>query len=156
MPCCNCVAGEPASASRKLLKSLLAGMDCELPDGAVFGTKKFKDLIERAGEGSPKMQVLDRAVENILEAKFRMGLFEHPYDFNHEEPERFPLASREGGTFDFCQPDETFCTAFEEDLKRLQTSSCSTPYDHWGNARMKKEERLSCLRNSERLVEPCQ
>ena len=79
------------------MKSLLAGMDCELPYGAVFGTKEFKDLIERAGEGSPKMQVLDRAVENILEAKFRMGLFEHPYDFNHEEPERFPFASREAG-----------------------------------------------------------
>ena len=191
MPCCNCVAGEPASASRKLLKSLLreevgndgcvisdygavgnvhsvqkvgetaeeaamksllAGMDCELPDGAVFGTKEFKDLIERAGEGSPKMQVLDRAVENILEAKFRMGLFGHPYDFNHEEPERFPFASREGGTFDLCQPDETSCTAFEEDLKRLQTSSCSTPYDHWGFARMKKEERLSCLRKAARRL----
>ena len=186
-----CVAGEPASASRKLLKSLLreevgndgcvisdygavgnilsvqkvgetaeeaamksllAGMDCELPDGAVFGTKEFKDLIERAGEGSPKMQDLDRAVENILEAKFRMGLFEHPYDFNHEEPERFLFASREGGTFDFCQPDETFCTAFEEDLKRLQTSSCSTPYDHWGFARMKKEECLSCLRKAARRL----
>ena len=83
-----CVAGEPASASRKLLKSLLreevgndgcvisdygavgnihsvqkvgetaeeaamksllAGTDCELPDGAVLGTKEFKDLIERRG-----------------------------------------------------------------------------------------------------------
>lgn len=98
------------------------------------------------------MQVLDRAVENILEAKFRMGLFEHPYDFNHEEPERFLFASREGGTFDFCQPDETFCTAFEEDLKRLQTSSCSTPYDHWGFARMKKEECLSCLRKAARRL----
>ncbi len=55
--------------------SLLAGMDVETPF-----RKAFSDTLEeqfRSGERGT--EVLDRAVLNILEAKFRMGLFEHPF-----------------------------------------------------------------------------
>lgn len=143
MPCYNSIAGEPASASKKILhdllrekmgfsgcvisdygavgnihgvqcvgetaaeaglQSLICGMDCELPDGEVFGSKEFRELLDVQEKDSPAMQALDRAVENILEAKFRMGLFEHPFAeegetlaraFNDKEANALSLQSAE-------------------------------------------------------------
>lgn len=57
------------------LASLSAGMDVELPDRACF-TDGLKECFR---DGSAPMEVLDRAVHRILCAKFRMGLFEHPF-----------------------------------------------------------------------------
>lgn len=57
------------------LASLSAGMDVELPNRACFN----EALMERFHTGEVPMEVLDRAVYRILCAKFRMGLFEHPF-----------------------------------------------------------------------------
>ena len=52
-----------------------AGMDVELPD-----TTGFNDALEaRFASGEADIAVLDTAVLRVLTAKFRMGLFEHPF-----------------------------------------------------------------------------
>lgn len=59
-------------------KSLEAGMDAELPSPVCFTVEMAEGLSD---EG---MAALDRAVENVLTAKFRMGLFEYPYALDGE------------------------------------------------------------------------
>ena len=56
-------------------KCLSAGMDVELPNPMGF----HNELEERFKNGSLDIGILDRAVLRILEEKFRMGLFEHPF-----------------------------------------------------------------------------
>lgn len=58
-----------------------AGMDVEMPMPSGYN----KELLERMKSGEADMQILDTAVERILEAKFRMGLFEHPYALTGEK-----------------------------------------------------------------------
>ena len=52
-----------------------AGMDVEMPMPSGYNA----ELLERFKSGETDMQILDTVVLRILEAKFRMGLFEHPY-----------------------------------------------------------------------------
>lgn len=52
-----------------------AGLDVELPMPSVF----TRSLAERFDSGEMDMAVLDRACLRVLTAKFRMGLFEHPF-----------------------------------------------------------------------------
>lgn len=114
MPSYNSVAGEPVSASKRLLTTLLreqmgldgmvvsdygavgnlhtvqrvaqspahaglaalrAGMDVELHVPQGFGS----ELREWFAAGRADVALLDRAVHQVLAAKFRMGLFEHPF-----------------------------------------------------------------------------
>ncbi|MFJ4029601.1 glycoside hydrolase family 3 N-terminal domain-containing protein [Paenarthrobacter sp. NPDC089989] len=114
MPSYNSVAGEPVSASSRLLKTLLredmgfdgllvsdygavgnlhtvqrvaataahaglaalnAGMDIELHVPQGFGS----DLQDWFASGRADVALLDRAVHEVLTAKFRMGLFENPF-----------------------------------------------------------------------------
>ena len=60
---------------------LEAGLDVELPIPMCYGAE-LKAKIE-TGEVDPAL--LDQAVLRVLEAKFRMGLFEHPYALLGEE-----------------------------------------------------------------------
>lgn len=55
--------------------AMQAGMDQELQLQAGFNS----ELMERFRDGRADISVLDGAVTRVLEAKFRMGLFEHPY-----------------------------------------------------------------------------
>lgn len=55
--------------------ALSAGMDAEWHVVMGYG----EDLRDRIADGRVDMSLLDRAVHRILEAKFRMGLFEHPF-----------------------------------------------------------------------------
>lgn len=57
------------------LACMEAGMDVELPMRGVL----TEELVEWFDSGRADMAVLDRAVLRVLEAKFRMGLFEHPF-----------------------------------------------------------------------------
>lgn len=114
MPSYNSVAGEPVSASRRLLTTVLreqmgftglvvsdygaignlhsvqhvaaslpeaglaalrAGVDVELHVPQGFGP----ELRAWFAEGRADTALLDRAVRAVLTAKFRMGLFEHPF-----------------------------------------------------------------------------
>ncbi len=58
-----------------------AGMDVELQQKIAFSD----ELKERFRSGEADMEVLDRAVLRVLEAKFRMGLFEHPFALEGDE-----------------------------------------------------------------------
>lgn len=57
------------------LLALEAGLDIELPMRCCYGDA----LMEKFASGEADVAILDRAVLRVLEAKFRMGLFEHPY-----------------------------------------------------------------------------
>jgi beta-glucosidase len=65
------VAADFAEAARK---ALAAGVDYDLSDGSVFAT-----LTDQVRAGKIPEAELDRAVLRVLETKFRLGLFEHPY-----------------------------------------------------------------------------
>lgn len=61
--------------------ALAAGMDMELP-----AKKSYNDeLKERFASGKQGIEILNRAVKNILKEKFRLGLFENPYALDKEE-----------------------------------------------------------------------
>lgn len=61
--------------------ALEAGMDIEMPNPAGYGEK----FLEMFRNGEADIEFLDRAVLRILTAKFRMGLFEHPFALQGEE-----------------------------------------------------------------------
>ena len=58
-----------------------AGMDMELPSTTGWN----EELKAMFLSGEADIAVLDRAVLRVLEAKFRMGLFEHPFALQGEE-----------------------------------------------------------------------
>ena len=62
------------------LLAMEAGMDMELPNAAGYG----EALKAMFASGEADMEVLDRAVLRVLEVKFRMGLFEHPFALQGE------------------------------------------------------------------------
>jgi beta-xylosidase len=70
------VAADRAAAAKLALE---AGVDIELPDPDCYPT-----LPQLINEGRVSMATLDRAVTNVLRAKFLLGLFENPY----VDPER--------------------------------------------------------------------
>lgn len=57
------------------LHAMEAGMDVEMPMRSAYDDR----LAECFRKGSADIEILDRAVLRILEAKFRMGLFEQPF-----------------------------------------------------------------------------
>ena len=65
------VAADFAEAARK---ALAAGVDYDLSDGSVYAT-----LLDQVRDGKIPEAELDQAVKRVLEAKFRLGLFENPY-----------------------------------------------------------------------------
>jgi beta-glucosidase len=65
------VATDFADAARK---ALAAGVDFDLSDGSVYAT-----LLDQVRDGKVPEAELNQAVQRVLEAKFRLGLFENPY-----------------------------------------------------------------------------
>jgi len=65
------VAADYAEAARK---ALAAGVDYDLSDGSVYRT-----LVDQVKQGKVAQADLDRAVADVLTAKFRLGLFDNPY-----------------------------------------------------------------------------
>lgn len=63
------------------LMCLEAGMDIELPKPEGYG-ERFRKMFR---DGRADIRLLDRAVLRVLTAKFRMGLFEHPFSLQGEE-----------------------------------------------------------------------
>jgi len=66
------VARTPGEAGRLALR---AGLDTEFPTPFGFGDA----LVEEVEAGRASHEDVDRSVRRILEAKFRLGLFENPY-----------------------------------------------------------------------------
>jgi beta-xylosidase len=65
------VAADNAQAARE---ALAAGVDYDLSNGSVYNT-----ITEQVRSGAIPESELDKAVARILSAKFRLGLFDHPY-----------------------------------------------------------------------------
>lgn len=63
------------------LLAMEAGMDMEMPKPIGYG----EELKEMFRSGQADSGILDRTVLHILETKFRMGLFEHPFAMEGEE-----------------------------------------------------------------------
>ncbi len=63
------------------LLCLRAGLDIEQQNCVCYND----ELMERFRSGEADMEILNRAVRRVLTAKFRMGLFEHPFAFSGEE-----------------------------------------------------------------------
>lgn len=63
------------------LLAMEAGMDMEMPKAVGYG-EELKEMFRR---GQADMELLDRTVLGVLETKFRMGLFEHPFAADGEE-----------------------------------------------------------------------
>src|SRR5436305_8499486 len=60
--------------------ALRAGVDMNI----TYEPAYMGPLIENVKEGRVPMELVDRAVRRVLELKFRLGLFEHPYvDLGH-------------------------------------------------------------------------
>ncbi len=82
-----------------------AGMDIEMPKATGYG----EELKEMFRSGQADTELLDRTVLRVLEAKFRMGLFEHPFAMDGESCQKifeekegaelsFPVSKRVHGT----------------------------------------------------------
>ncbi|WP_165215001.1 glycoside hydrolase family 3 N-terminal domain-containing protein [Schaalia sp. ZJ1691] len=67
--------GQAESFADAGLMALEAGMDVEWHVVQGFN----EELRQRFEDSTADIEILDRAVKRVLEAKFRMGLFEHPY-----------------------------------------------------------------------------
>ncbi|WP_302419714.1 glycoside hydrolase family 3 N-terminal domain-containing protein [Blautia marasmi] len=63
------------------LLCMSAGMDVEMQNCIGYN----EELQEWFRTGKADIKILDRAVLRVLEAKFRMGLFEHPFALEQEE-----------------------------------------------------------------------
>lgn len=57
------------------VQAITAGLDVELPNAAGYGSR----LVEAVRKGLVSEDVIDQSVRRVLEAKFRLGLFEQPY-----------------------------------------------------------------------------
>lgn len=66
------------------IMGLQSGVDVELPMPDCYG----EELAIALATGQADPSILDEAVLHVLEAKFRMGLFEHPFAQSGEELER--------------------------------------------------------------------
>lgn len=75
------VQGLYESLTEAGIRSMEAGMDMEWPSKTCYND----ELRQRFAEGKEDIAVLDTLVERILTAKFRMGLFEHPFALEGEE-----------------------------------------------------------------------
>lgn len=57
------------------VQAITAGLDVELPNVAGYGSK----LVEAVRTGQVSGSLIDRSVRRVLEAKFRLALFENPF-----------------------------------------------------------------------------
>ena len=62
------------------MRCMAAGMDVELPRVESYNA----ELAEWFRTGKADIAILDRAVQRVLQAKFRMGLFENPFALSDE------------------------------------------------------------------------
>lgn len=62
-----------------------AGMDVEMPNCTGYNS----ELLQMFADGRADVKVLDRAVLRVLTAKFRMGLFEHPFALPADEARKY-------------------------------------------------------------------
>lgn len=114
------------------LHAMEAGMDVEMPNQSAYNA----ELTEWFRTGKADVQILDKVVLRILKAKFRMGLFEHPFAlkadvlneaFSKEEDEEITLRSAQESLI-LLKNDGTL--PVNENVKKIAVVGC-----HADNAR---------------------
>lgn len=75
------VQGMYESKAKTGLACMDAGMDVEFPVAACYN----RELAEMFEDGRADIEILNTAVRHVLTAKFRMGLFEHPFALTGDE-----------------------------------------------------------------------
>ena len=124
-------------------------------DGTPFypvGTTAYAWTSQEPETVSQTLETLRRAPFN----KIRMSPFPKHYQYNHNEPPRYPFEGGQlpdgGYQFDFLRPNVQFWQYFEDLVRRLDEMGIQCdlilfhPYDRWGFAGMSREENLRYLR----------
>jgi len=84
--------------------------------------------------------------------KLRMCVFPKRYDFNHNEPPRYPFAGNKKDGFDYSRPDPDYFKHLELRISQLKDLGIEAdlilfhPYDDWGFSTMPRERDLGYLR----------
>jgi beta-glucosidase len=81
------VAKDRAEAGRK---ALTAGVDMDMTSG-IFG----EDILEMVKKGKLSKELVDKAVRRILEAKYKLGLFDDPFKYCKAEVEKSEILKEE-------------------------------------------------------------
>lgn len=81
------VAKDRAEAGKK---ALTAGVDMDMTSG-IFG----EDILEPIKKGKLSEELVDKAVRRILEAKYKLGLFDDPFEYCKIEVERAEVLKEE-------------------------------------------------------------
>ncbi len=71
-------------------KALSAGIDMDMTSG-IFG----EDILEAVGKGEIPEELVDKAVRRILEAKYKLGLFDDPFKYCKAEVEKSVILKEE-------------------------------------------------------------
>ena len=125
------------------------GLHFRHDDGAwymPFGTTVYALLHQKQSLVEQTMQTLSHAPFN----KVRLCVFPKHFDYNNNEPELFPF-ERDGDGWDVDRPVETFWEHLELRLRQLNEMGVQAdlilfhPYDHWGFAKLSKEQCLIYL-----------
>jgi hypothetical protein len=96
-----------------------------------------------------------RTLETLKAAPFnkiRMCIFPKHYDYNHNEPPRYPFARDQAGHWDFTRPNPAFFRHLETRVRQLRDLGIEAdlillhPYDRWGFANMGFANDCSYLR----------
>ncbi|MDR1640826.1 MAG: DUF4038 domain-containing protein [Clostridiales bacterium] len=84
--------------------------------------------------------------------KVRMCVFPKSMPYNNNEPELFPYAKKEDGSWDIDRPDPEFWKHLEKRISDLQTLGVEAdlillhPYDRWGFSKLSPEEDVKYLK----------
>ncbi len=125
------------------------GIHLEYEDGTRYsavGTTVYALVHQERERVDETMRTLGRQPFN----KIRFCVFPKHYDFNNNEPELFAF-ERTNGIFDINRPCYAFWDMLEARIAELREMGIEGdlilfhPYDHWGFARMSKEECLFYL-----------
>ena len=115
------------------LRCMEAGMDVEMQNCVGFND----ELREWFADGRADIEVLNQACLRVLTAKFRMGIFEHPYAVESEEAERiFGNADRREDILQMTRESlillkNNGCLPMKKNVKKIAVIGC-----HAKNARI--------------------
>lgn len=126
-----------------------AGMHFKYDDGSwyrPFGTTVYA-LIHQ------EKSLVDTTISSLRKAPFnkvRFCVFPKHYDFNHNDPERYPF-EKTGDKWDVHKPVPAYWDALEDRIRELDTMGIQGdlilfhPYDRWGFSKFSKEDSLVYL-----------
>ena len=135
------------------LRCLEAGLDVELPMPVAYAEK----LKQKFASGEADMALLDKVVIRVLEAKFRMGLFEHPFALegealdrtvHHEEDEQLAAQSAREAMVLLKNDGALPLTGKEKTIALIGPAAANARYYFGGYTHLSMVEAKHAARNS--------